>query len=156
MAAGLFAEIQSSPIAQAVAKSNHLVGAALQIVHIAGLLLLLASVVLVGLRAYGLGLARQTPADIARGTARLFWTGLVLAAGSGALIFASSAVRYADNGAFDLKIGLLVLAVAAQVALLHRLRTGPAEPPVATRLVAGVAVLLWFGVAGSGRAIGYI
>jgi hypothetical protein len=153
-----FLALQQSALAHAVAHSNHLVGAGLQIVHVIGLILLLASVVLLNLRANGLGLRQQAAGPVVHETARLLWTGLALAGASGTLIFLSSAVRYVDNAAFDWKVVLLGTALVLQIAADRGLRTVEAGSAASLRgkaLAAGAA-LAWLGVASAGRAIGYI
>lgn len=154
----IFLMLQNSSLGRAVAHANHLVGASLQIVHVTGLILLLASVVLLNLRASGLGLRQQPARTVVRETARLLWIGLALAAGSGALIFVSSAVRYVGNAAFDWKVLFLAIAVALQVAALRGTIDVQAGSPasIGGRVLAGGAALAWLGVAGAGRAIGYI
>lgn len=148
--------VQTSSLAVAVAKSNHLVGAGLQIVHITGLLMLLASALLIDLRALGLVLREQSLRVVSADASRLLWLGLALAAASGSLIFIASAVRYAGNGAFDVKIALLAAAIVVQLAAHRWLFARDGSSRGAVRLTAVLSLILWFGVAGAGRAIGYI
>lgn len=156
MPSSIFGALQASGVAQAVAKSNHLVGAGLQIVHVLGLLLLLASVLLISLRAFELVLRRQSLAEVGAQSARLLWVGMALASLSGGLIFLSSAVRYAGNSAFDLKVAFLVAAIILQI-ITHRSVIVATPPrPLAVKSTAALSLLLWFGVAVAGRAIGYI
>ena len=70
--------IQDSPVAHAVSKSNHLVAASLQVIHVLGFITLLAAVVLVGLRLLGLALQRQALPDVAKDAHRLVYLGLVI------------------------------------------------------------------------------
>lgn len=157
MASHFFIELQQTAVAQAVAKSNHLVGAGLQIVHITGLLLLLASLVLIGLRVFNLGLRGQDLRVLVREVTRLFWSGVALAIGSGALIFLSSAARYADNAAFDLKVVLLAAALTVQAFAQWRLQaSASAGASPVLRGAVTLSLVLWFSVAGAGRAIGFI
>jgi hypothetical protein len=156
MAYPVFQALQASALAQAVAKSNHLVGAGLQIVHITGLLLLLAGVLLIDLRALGLVLRGQSLRTLGAETSRVLWLGLGLAAASGALIFLTSAVRYAGNGAFELKIALLLAAIGVQYLVQRRVFAREDGNPAAVRSAAILSLVLWFGVAAAGRAIGYI
>lgn len=156
MAYPLFQTLQASGLAQAVAKSNHLVGAGLQIAHIAGLLLLLSSALLIDLRALGLVLRGQSLPALGAEVTRVLWLGLGLAAVSGGLIFLSSAVRYAGSSAFDLKVVLLVLAVVVQFSAQRWLFARENSGVFAVRGAALLSLALWFGVAGAGRAIGYV
>lgn len=150
--------LEHSALGQYVAHADHLVGASLQIVHVTGLILLLASVALLTLRSLGQGLRAVAPALLVREAQRLLWTGLALIVASGVAIFSSSAVRYAANPAFDLKVLLLGGAVVLQVLAARRLAGSPAVDPVPwdrRALVLGAAAL-WVATAGAGRAIGYI
>ncbi len=128
----------------------------IQIGHVLGLILLLTSLVIVNLRLLGLGLRQQSIAEVTGATRWALWTGLVLAVGSGSLLFLSAPVHYAGNAAFAPKMVLLLAAVAVQ-AVLYRRVVKSAHP---SRLLAhGTAVLsltLWFGVGLFGRAIGFV
>jgi hypothetical protein len=68
--------IQISGFARAITKSNHLVIAVLQIIHVFAFLLLLSSLVLMSLRLWGLVLQRQSIPQVTQGPTRLFWVGL--------------------------------------------------------------------------------
>ncbi len=58
--------LQDSALAHAISKTDHLVGAGLQIIHVMGLVALLASLVLISLHLLGLAFKHQPTADIAR------------------------------------------------------------------------------------------
>src|SRR5882672_2383419 len=100
-------EIQHTDFARLISKSNHLVEAALQIVHVAGFILLLAALVVVTLRRLGALLPEQTTTRLARDVSPLFWWGLSLALASGVLMFVASPLLYAHKWAFRLKLALL-------------------------------------------------
>ncbi|HEX2583649.1 MAG TPA: hypothetical protein VHL14_00850, partial [Steroidobacteraceae bacterium] len=106
--------LQNSDIAHLISKSNHLVGAALQIVHVAGFILLLSSLVLVSLRILRIVLKDQNLVDVTKDASRLFWWGLALALTSGTLMFISTATLYAYKWAFQLKLVLFALALILQ------------------------------------------
>jgi hypothetical protein len=157
MNSSLLSSLQHSDLARAIATSNHLVGAALQVVHIVGLLLVLASVILIALRAFSWVLRGQSLAIVGADSSRLLWTGLAIAVPSGILIFIASAVRYANNPAFDAKLLLLAGAILVQFALQWRARsTGAEAQPWVLRGLAATALVLWFGAAGAARAIGFV
>ncbi|MBA4285306.1 MAG: hypothetical protein C0434_07210 [Xanthomonadaceae bacterium] len=155
MAAPIFHALQDSALAHLISKSHYLVGAGLQVVHIAGLILLLAAVLLIDLRLLGQGLQRQTPQQVSRAAAGLIWIGLALALSSGVLMFVSAAVKYADNPAFAVKLLLLAAVLPPQLWIQRRLGAG-SKPPPFPRAVAASALLVWFSVAVAGRAIGFI
>jgi hypothetical protein len=84
------------------------------------------------------------------------WIGLVLAAVSGVLMFVSAPRLYYFNTAFELKMGLLVLAVIVQVVLLRATKSEPEASPALARTSAVLALLCWFGVGLAGRVIGFL
>jgi hypothetical protein len=147
--------LQASALSHAIAKSNHLVIASLQIVHVLGITLLLSALILMSLRLWGLLLREASSSDVVRAVRALVWLGVTLAIASGALMFMSSPRHYAYNGAFVLKMGLLALAIAGEALLLHA-ATVSGPPRMAVRLGAGVMLALWLAVGIAGRAIGFV
>jgi hypothetical protein len=150
--------LQHSAIAQAVSKSNHLVGAGLQILHIFGFVLLLASLVLLCLRLLGAVLVDVPLERIARDAARLSWLGLGLCVVSGTLIFIATPRLYVGNWAFQLKIVLFLLAALYQLAWFGRIASVRARVrrPLVVRLSVVLTLVLWFGVGFAGRLIGFV
>lgn len=148
--------IQNSPVAHAVSKSDHLVGATLQIFHVLGLILFLASLVLVGLRATGWILVGQSVAEVVRGTSRLMWTGLAVTEFSGTLMFVATPRLYWYNWAFGLKMWLLTVAVLLQAVAFRRIASDDAASSRTVRVTVAACVLCWFGVAMAGRMIGFV
>jgi len=148
--------IQNSAIAHAVSKSNHLVGAGLQIFHVLGFVLLLASLVLINLRLLGLAFNSYSLPQLSREAGRLIWGGLALAVLSGALMFAASPTLYYYKPIFLYKIGLLVLAVVLQVLLYKRVVASESPSPLLARGTVAFSLVLWFGVGLAGRAIGFV
>lgn len=148
--------IQSSPLSHALRKSNHLVGAALQVMHVLGVILLLSSLVLISLRVLRIALAEQNLREIGRDASRLMWLGLAFAVISGALMFIASPRLYYYNKAFELKMLLLAAAVLVQIALLRITARTTAPRPVLARTTVVLALLCWFGVGLAGRIIGFI
>lgn len=143
--------------AQAIAKSDHLVGAALQVGHVLGFVLLLAALLLVSLRQLGWVLPQAPLPSVLNGPLRLLWGGLALAALTGVLMFIASPALYFYKPVFLVKLGLLALAVLLQWAL-GRAVLQAGSVPVARRRKALVllSLLLWFGVGAAGRIIGFV
>jgi len=148
--------IQDSSLAHAISKTDHLVGAGLQIIHVLGLIFFLASLVLLSLRAVGWALADQPVAQVAKDTSRLLWVGLALTALSGTLMFIATPKLYYFNWAFALKMGLLVVAIVVQATLFRRVAQR-AEPSLRfVRTSVGLSIACWFSVAMAGRMIGFV
>jgi len=154
--ADIVAAVAHWPLAHAIAKSNHLVTAALQVVHVIGFVLLLAALTLIGLRLLGIVLVRHAVPEVAAETSRLLWIGVTLSISSGVLLFLSGPVHYYYNRAFDLKMLLLLAALGVQVTLLRRVARYDAPPAALARITALLTLLLWFGVSWAGRAIGFV
>ena len=148
--------LQNSAVAHAVSKSNHMVGASLQIVHVIGFILLLSSIVLICLRLLGLVFAQQPIPKVGRDATRLIWLGLTLTVVSGTLMFVSSPRLYAYNPAFELKMLLLVVAVLVQVLLFRRVCADESPRPALARATVALSLGAWFGVGLAGRIIGFI
>lgn len=148
--------LQSTPVAHAISKGNHLIGAGLQILHILGFVLMLASLVLVSLRVVGAILGDRPVADVARDGTRLLWIGFAQAFASGVLMFTASPLLYFPNPAFKAKMLLLALAVTLQLTLYRRIMRGGVLHPLLTRLGVALSVSAWLGIAFAGRLIGFI
>lgn len=148
--------LQDSALAHAISKTDHLVAAGLQIVHVLGLIFFLASLVLISLRAIGWALAEQPIPEVARDTSRLMWAGLFLTALSGTLMFVATPKLYYFNWAFGLKMALVVVALAIQATLFRRIAKRDAPTLRFVRLSVGLCVASWFSVAMAGRMIGFV
>lgn len=148
--------LQNSALGHAIAKSDHLVGAAAQVFHVLGFVVLLAAVVLINLRLSGVALQGQSIPNVAREPLRLVWLGLALAVITGILMFVSAPLLYYANPAFVAKIWLLGAAVLLQVTLYRRVVASERPSRLLARSAVLLSILLWFGVGVTGRAIGYI
>lgn len=152
----LWAAIQALPPAQwlrDVLLAYILVNAA----HIASLGLLVGCIVTLDLRLLGAFASVPLP-PLWTVLSRMAAAGLMLAALTGLWLFSVNAEQYAHNRAFQLKLGLLALAVA-NAALLHwrmRPRSGPgSQPNSGTKLQAAASIALWLSVLLAGRWIGF-
>jgi hypothetical protein len=80
---------------------------------------------------------------------------LVLIAATGSVLFVAEAVAIAANPVFQLKVILILLALANVVGNELVLRSRGDDSSLA-RLTAGVSLLAWLGVAALGRLIAYV
>ena len=147
--------IQTSAVAHAISKSDHLVGAALQVVHVMGFILLLAALVLMSLRLLGVILKQQAVADVIADASRLLWIGLALAVVSGTLMFVSSPKLYFYKVAFELKMLLFVVAVLVQFTVFRKVAKADSPRPVFVRATVALSLVTWFGIGLAGRMIGF-
>lgn len=151
----LFTSIQSSPIGDFIGKQNHLLGAVAQLLHIAGLILVLTSILLVSLRLFGIGLRSISAAQLADTTSKLVWTGLALLVVSGLVMFIPAALLYEPNTFFWTKFVLLALALGVHLTLYRKVTHLEAPHVLVASVTAVLALGLWFGVAFFGRFIGF-
>lgn len=152
----LFQSIQNSDIAIAMGQSNHLFGALAQLFHIAGLIFILASVLLVNLRLLGFGLIHQTTAELVKATNPYIWVGLVFLFFSGLFMFVPSATLYYPNPAFWFKMQVLIIALFAQFTLYRKVTSDSAPSRGLAIFTATSSLVLWFVVGLAGRAIGFM
>lgn len=147
--------LQDSALAHAVSKSDHLVGAGLQVFHIFGIVLLLGALLLANLRLLGWVLPDTPLQAVTRETRRFFGIGMVLTVVSGTLIFIATAQLYGVKWMFWLKMALLVAAIAGHALLLARVLRQENPTRAAARQAAVVSLVLWTGVGFAGRLIGF-
>lgn len=153
--AAVLGALQDSALAHAISKSDHLVGAGLQVVHIFGIVLLLAALLLANLRLLGWVLPDTPLQVVAREARRFFVIGIALAAVSGTLIFIATAKLYGAKWVFWLKMALLAAALVTHVLLLSRVLRQENPSRAAARQAAVLSLALWFGVGFAGRLIGF-
>jgi len=154
--ADLLTAIQKTPLSRTLAGADHLVMAGLQVVHVVGFILLLASAVLISLRVLGWVLKQTPVAEVARDTLRLLWLGLTLAVLSGVLMFIGAPRHYFYNPAFTTKMVLLLAAVIVQAVVFTRIATSETPRPLLARVGVAVTLIFWFSVSLAGRAIGFV
>lgn len=128
--------------------------------HVVGIALLFGAIVPLDLRL--LGAWRGVPLHLlARVLVPVAVAGLLLAAGTGALLFATRPLDYAGEPLFGLKMVLVALAVANALWLRRSPRWGAmqAGAEVAAlpgwRLAGLLSIGLWLAVLTAGRLIGY-
>jgi uncharacterized membrane protein SirB2 len=151
----LFHAIQTSEIATGIGNLDHMFGALAQLLHIAGLLLLLSAILLVNLRLLGLGLKRQSVTQLVKATNPLINYGFGLLLVSGIFVFLPSADLYYPNPAFWAKFVLLGLAILIQLSLYRKVTASDEANKFLAAFTAFLSLTLWFGVGFTGRAIGF-
>ena len=159
-AAGPLAALEAMPLAVAMRHELWLYPA-VEIVHIAGFVVLVGSITVLDLRLLGLGRTLSVRA-LTRHTVPWSAAAFVLIVPSGALMFAAHASDLAGNSAFRLKLVLIALA-GVNAALFHvrPYRSVAAwdhdvAPPAAARAHAAVSLALWFTVIACGRLLAYV
>jgi uncharacterized membrane protein len=121
--------------------------AALEIVHYFSMFILVGSMVVVDLRVLGLAMRRQDAAQLADRLFPWIWISLALNFLSGFFMFAGSATSYYRNDIFYDKLGVILLAIAANVMVQQKVRGWNKLPafPAWARLIAVLSIGLWIG-----------
>ena len=130
-------------------------------VHVVALALVVGTIFLVDTRLVGLTSTRLSFRQISSRLLPWTWAGFILAAITGFMLFSSNAVAYYGNGAFRLKLILMLLAALNMLYFeLVTFRNVAAwdtsgKPPFAARLAGVLSLALWCGVIMTGRWIGF-
>lgn len=127
----------------------------LECFHIVGFALSIGTIAIVDFSLLGVGMRRQTPAQLAKDM--WLWTlgGLTLMLFSGLLLFSSDPDMYYLNWPFLIKMVFFVSAVIFHYTV-HRKAVASDAPPSNGKLVACVSLLLWAGVIFGGIFIGFV
>ena len=129
-----------------------------QSIHLMGLTLLLATIVLLALRLAGIGIQEAPTRSLARQLRPWTLTGLTLVLLSGILIFLATPQKYLGSTPFRIKMSALACALLFHFLVLNRFVAS--EPGQRARgvsvIVACVSVSLWFCVGWAGRAIAFV
>ncbi len=148
--------VQATPLGLFVQSADPRLIEGAQLCHVFGLTLVLATVLLLGLRLLGAALGDVPVPRLARALAPLWGGGLAVTVLSGATLFLSAALVYDHNRVFWTKLALLLLAAALQALLLWRTRQPRALRPVLSSTLGAGSLVLWAGVGMAGRAIGFV
>jgi hypothetical protein len=124
-------------------------------IHIAGFALSIGTVALVDLRLLGLGMRKQSSAQLVKDTAPWTLIGLAVMLLSGPVIFSSNPMFYLRNGAFQIKMLCLFLAIVFNYTIHHKVATSNASP-LAGKLVGAISLALWVSVVAGGIFIAFI
>lgn len=149
--AGFFKWCASTSLAQAIAQSMWGF-AVIETIHIIGLAMFLGSIFVLNLRILGYGV-RQPAAQLAKDISRWAIAGFLLMIGSGVAMFMSAATTYSSSDPLAVKMTLLVIALGLQLTI-HKV-PGMYAGSISGRVMAGLALVCWFGVAYAGRGIAF-
>jgi len=126
-----------------------------EVLHIVGFAMLIGTITIVDLRLLGLGMKRQTAAELVRDTAPWTLLGLVLVLISGPLIFSSDPNLYMGNQSFRFKITMLILAIIFNWTLHRKVALSP-SPGGMGAMVGGVSMLMWASIIFAGIFIAFV
>ena len=158
-APAIFVAIEGSAFAAAIRQSPYAYMAA-NVVHILSLMIFFSAVAVMDLRLAGF-FSTTWPGSILRRARVIAMLGFVGLLASGGMLFAAEASHIVQNPLFRIKLILIVLglinigwfeiAVASKVRDLQPLT----QMPAAARIIGVASIVIWLGVAASGRLIAY-
>jgi hypothetical protein len=135
--------------------------AALNLVHLLGLLIAAGTVVFWDLRLLGIGLRRTPVSEVGKSLLPWTWGGFTAMFLSGSLLVIIEAGRLYSSVFFRIKVAALLLA-GLNVLLFHltiyrKVDQWDRAPttPLQARIAGALSILLWFCILAAGRAIGY-
>ena len=156
----LWTGLEQLPFAKAI-RSNGSLFPWIESVHVLAIVLVVGTIAIVDLRILGIASTDKRVSKIGAQVLPLTWGAFALAVTTGLLLFTSSAVTYAANWPFRLKMLCLALA-GANMLLFHTtsyrgvgLWDAHRQPPAAAKLQAGLSLGFWVGVIAFGRWIGF-
>jgi len=129
--------------------------------HVFGIVVLVGATGMLDLRLLGLALKGQSVSKLNKQLLPWAWSGFALMVISGLLMFSSEAVKVYENGAFRLKMILILLAginaLAFQTTVYKTVDKWDlwTRPPIGARLAGVFSLVLWVGVIFAGRWIAY-
>ena len=118
------------------------------LIHFLGLSLWAGTIAALDLRLLGLAGRRHSISDLSEQLLLWTWIGLGIAVLGGFLLFSGIAVTYLQNGAFQIKIPLVIVGIVYHVVIQRKAQSWdqPGSPPAAARIAGLTELLLWFGV----------
>ncbi len=131
---------------------------AVQSVHLVGLTVLLAAILVLNLRLAGVSMMDWSLPAVERQLRPWAWGATTLMLASGVVMFLGNPEKYLANAAFQIKMASLALAMLCQFVLFRSFFRS--EPGVRRRsmniVVAALSLTLWFAVGWAGRAIAFV
>jgi hypothetical protein len=152
--------LDQTPLSQAIQVTNWVVPA-VQTVHILAIAVVASSALIIDLRVIGVFGADQPLKDVSSRFLPFVWWPLLILLVTGAIMVTGEPPRSLKNPVFQLKMGLLVVAVVITGLLQFLLRRDPAfgDPGSwgrgAVATIAILSMLLWSGIIFAGRWIAY-
>ena len=144
---------QQSALSELVRKNTWTIPA-IEILHLAGVILVFGSVLIINLRLFGWIFASEPPDVIAADLSRRTRLGLVLLGITGPLLFFAMPMKLFETPDFSVKLALVAIAFTYHIAV-HRKRMLLATPVTSGRKVsAGISLALWMAAILAGLEVG--
>lgn len=152
--------MQDWPVVQAIGQSTYAFPL-LDAAHILFQAFVVGSIAALDLRLLGLAFVRRPVSELVRQILPWTWAAFAGASVTGGVLFVLNVVKFVDNRAFLIKMGLMLLAGANMLAF----HNGPYRsvatwdlqmpPPRAARIAGALSLGLWLGVVFFGRYLWY-
>ena len=125
-------------------------------IHIGGFAIGVGSIAIVDFRLLNLALRKETPARILRYTE--LWTvfALLFVMFSGLMLFLSQTGIYLVNPIFPIKMYVLLAALIYNFTIHRKVATMDNPPPVLSKVVAIISLLLWVSIVFGGIFTGFL
>ena len=152
---GVLGAIENAAVIEALRYSRWAY-AAVNTVHILGLALVVGATIPLNLRLLGLAWRQIARTEVVRVLAATAASGLMIAVGAGATLFATRAGEYADSQVFLLKIALI--AIGAGAAIMAHIRHGwllERASRGSCKVHACISLVCWLGALACGRLIAF-
>jgi|SRR5579862_6452022 len=156
MVLAFFKWCEASAIGKGISGSVYLFPV-VEAVHLLALAVIGGAVLIVDMRLAGLGLKRQTAAEIAREAEPWLIGSLLVMLITGFMLMCSEAMRCYYNGAFWLKMYSLLGAIIFTFTIRRSVAARSTTLGTSAKqfIVGAISVLLWSGVGLGGRGIGF-
>ncbi len=152
----LFQWFDSTTIGNIIRDSTYIFPV-VEVVHLFGLTLLLGTLTITDLRMLGIGMRRQSVAEVATQLAPWSIWGAIVTIVSGILLFLSEAMKCYANAAFPWKMWLLLAGILLYLFVQRRItRVDARVSPALLKIVGVLSLVFWYGVAVAGRAIAFV
>jgi hypothetical protein len=125
------------------------------VLHIIGFAIAIGTITMVDLRLLGIGMKKQSAADLVKDTGAWTLAGLALALITGPLIFSSQPDVYLTNASFRFKLTALALAIIYNYTIHRRVALKQSSGGVSA-LAGVISLALWASVIFGGIFIAFV
>jgi hypothetical protein len=151
MLRSFLAWVQATTIATTIGQSTLMTGF-LSALHLLGLTLLVGGALVSSLKLLGVIFPDRPAIDVTGGIHQGMTLGLMLSVATGLLMFAPKAPTAAENGFFQIKMLLLLIAALFHFTVHRRVTRRADVQPRLFRWTGAFGLAIWFGVAAAGCA----
>ena len=126
-----------------------------EVLHILGFAVAIGTIAMVDLRLLGIGMKKESAADLVKDTSTWTLAGLALVLITGPLIFSSDPNMYLRNASFRFKLTMLALAIIFNYTI-HRWVALKKAPGGVAVLTGVISLALWVSVIFGGIFIAFV